>query len=343
MQNAGVPAPLQAFPQIMLAIYALLLLVAYVKHRRDLLVRTIDHLFFLIILVHLVICVLYSWVQAYITLIHGGYDDSPAGDTLCQVDGILTLELAGNAVTVHVLVAIERWMTVVLGVKDTPPTLLAILAVVEVLFAAAITIQLHSVRRFEPAESGLYCFFPSVTQADSPMANSLIGTKMLGAYCGGATVIILSSYAYIYVVMVRSSRRTADKPAIHTTHDMTPRGGEREQRVFYRCVGVVAVFACTYLLEFSSIVYELMANAHVPGWIDALAATLSGLDAIASPVMMLLMNKKVAEAAAVVVGVRLPPWMSREGRRRVHPTATTSAEPGRSGTKTEKEREGEEA
>ncbi|KAJ3173870.1 hypothetical protein HK101_011015 [Irineochytrium annulatum] len=324
-----------AIARFELAVYAvgfvlnLLLLVAYIKHRRDILVRTIDYLFVLIIVVHLGLSVLYTWMQAHVTLIHGGYTSSPDSDVLCQASGTIGLVVSGNAVTAHMLIAIERLMTVVLGVKDTRPTLLTILAFVEALTVTA-AVQTHLAGGFVPTESGLYCFFPFETEGADPAR--LAGTVLTAAYCAMAAVIVLFSYTYIYIRVIRTSRRATgndvpapDEKGPTVAPDRTTHGaGDRERKVFYRCVGVVLVFLSTYLLEFSTFAYKVMTGAACPDWWDALASLMTGVDAIATPALMLLMIRKVAEAAVGVVGMRLSMFAVGNAGRRVQPMGDVS-------------------
>ncbi|KAJ3125925.1 hypothetical protein HK101_005830, partial [Irineochytrium annulatum] len=199
----GIPPTSEAFAQIMIAMYIiaiplnLVLLVAYLKHRRELLVHTLDHLFLLIVALHLGWCILYAWLQNYITLFRHGYDDSPTSDILCQASGVVLLEISGNAIMTHVLIATERWLSVVWGLADTRSYLIAIAFVLETMLAVMAAVQTHSTRRFEPTESGLYCFFPFVA-ADGDY-RPLLGTIIGSAYAVMTSTAILCSYAYIYV------------------------------------------------------------------------------------------------------------------------------------------------
>ncbi|KAJ3144816.1 hypothetical protein HK101_002593 [Irineochytrium annulatum] len=314
----------------------LLLLVAYVKHRRDLLVRTVDCLFLLIIIVHIVWTIVFSWVQGYVNITLGGFDASTSSNIRCQAIGILLLETAGNAIATHVLIAVERWMTVVRGVRDTRPTLLAILASSEILFAVILVIQTHSTRPFEPEQSGLYCFFPFVAKGKD--IASLAGTIMAGCFCLVSAGIVMGTYAYIYVVVIRTSRRAADNNEKTLACDSSgehgsPQAGrtarwgasEHDRRIFYRCVGVVGVYTTCYFLEFANFGYQLIANTRVADWVDGLAATLTAVDTLASPIMIVFMNKKLARAAASVVGLQIPEWWMTPGGRRghVHPVGDT--------------------
>ncbi|KAJ3173868.1 hypothetical protein HK101_011013 [Irineochytrium annulatum] len=345
MGDPGLPPSSLVFARVELAVYVaafalnLILLVGYIKHRRDLLVRTIDYLFVLIVVIHLLMCVLFGWVIAYIAMIHGGFDGSPASDALCLASGTIAVELSGNAVTAHMLIAIERLMTVSGAVKDTRPTLLAILAVVEVLAATAVVLA-HVTGGFEPSESGVGCFLPF--RPDGAGVTRLLGTFVTASYCALASAIVLFSYTYIYITVILARRRATG--TIIAISDEKGRalpgppahgaGGDRELKVFYRCIGVVLVFLSTYLLQFGTFAYRLVTGAPCPVWVDTLAATLSGSDALLTPVTMVLVNRKVAEAAASVVGLRLPTSASAgDGGRRVHPvgdmTVRTLANGGR--------------
>ncbi|KAJ3173869.1 hypothetical protein HK101_011014 [Irineochytrium annulatum] len=259
------------------------------------------------------------------TLIRGGYDNSPASVALCQVTGMVTFEVAGNAVTAHMLIAVERLMTVVFGVRDTRPTLIVILVVVEILMAIA-AVQARLTGGFEPDDSGLFCFLPFAPGRTD--LTRVIGTIMAASYCGLAATIVLVSYTYIYITVIRSQRAIISKVDASGEKGFVSRSGpgrteqgagDREHKVFYRCVGVVLVFACTYLLEFCTLAYKLISAKKCPDWIEALASTLTSADALATPVMMVLVSTKVAEAAAGVVGIRLPAFLGGNGRRRVQP------------------------
>ncbi|KAJ3144815.1 hypothetical protein HK101_002592 [Irineochytrium annulatum] len=355
----------------------LILLVAYVKHRRDLLVHTIDYLFLLIVGLHLCWCVLYAFLQNYITLERGGYDGSPTSNLLCQATGVVLIETSANAVLTHVLIAAERWLTVVRGMADTRPYLVAILVIAEGFLVVMIAVQLHSTRQFEPTESDLYCFFPFVARSGdwAPLA----GTIMATVYSAVAATMVLSSYSYIYVKVIRASRRAADKTILDISDEQEPKdtasrkvpednsnsrtatvslkvrdsaisrtsaedntvsikirdrtvsrngraAGDHVREVFYRCVAIVCVFLTTYMLLFATMGYRVFMNKSVPGWVDALAAMLSVFDTVITPVMVAVMNKRVAEAVASVVGLR---WvLNFYHRGRVQPVLTGRGEDG---------------
>ncbi|KAJ3144814.1 hypothetical protein HK101_002591 [Irineochytrium annulatum] len=327
----GIPPSSQPFSRIMVGMYIvgapmnLVLLIAYVKHRRELLVQAVDHLFLLIVIIHFGWCTIYAWLQCYVSLFRNGYDGSPTSHLLCQTTGVLLLETSANAILTHALIATERWLTVVRGIADTRPYLLTILGTAELLLVAMAVIQLHSTRQFEPTVSGLYCFFPFVVPDGNYMP--LLGTIMATTGCILAAVAILCSYAYIYVKVIRASQRVARHTVVDLSDEIGPplqratttirkaRGvmgsDDHVRKVFYRCLGVVAVFGCTYLILFISLEYRLLANVNVPDWVDALAATLGACDTLITPVMITVMNRKVAEAVAEVVGMQ---WVFRRGR-----------------------------
>ncbi|KAJ3135567.1 tunicamycin resistance protein [Irineochytrium annulatum] len=301
-----------------------ILLAAYVKYRRELLIHTIDHLFVLIIAFHLIWCTSFVATGAYAS-INATITGQPASLTsvLCQMTGVISLETAGNAITTHVLIALERLLTVVVGVKDTARGIIVGVASVEVVFVIMAVIQVTSPRQFEPSEANLICFFPFVVPSGSSYA-PLAGTIFAVVYCSLVAVVILGSYTYLYVVVIRSSRRVAADNMTDESDDvkgaaqaMTKAAREHERRVFYRCLGVVCVFMGVYLPEFGSIAYKLAANAHVQPGVDAMASGLAVFDTVLTPIMIAVMNRKVAEAAASVLGLR---WVfKRFDRRRVQP------------------------
>ncbi|KAJ3193506.1 hypothetical protein HK101_004714 [Irineochytrium annulatum] len=355
----GDPASSLVLSRIMLVVYAVglplnvapaseqvILVAAYVKHRRDLLVRTIDYLFLLVVLVHLIWCVCFVWIQAYITLTLDGFAASgDLGFTLCQAAGIILLETAGNAIAVHMLMSIDRWLIVVARFRDSRPTLITIAVAIEVMFASIVVVQMrYSRRAFEPAESGLYCFFPFfATDGDY---TDLTVTIFASGFCVVAASVIASAYAHIYFTAIRINRvpvvnntsshgssamRVNPVPAVvANTNSSSHNSGHGQQNtatsllshkyanevdaraIFFRCIGVVSVFMITYMFEFTLFGYKLIGNAPVAQWVDGLAATMTAVDTAATPILIVVMNNKVLKAFEDVVGFRLPPWRKDE-------------------------------
>ncbi|KAJ3188089.1 hypothetical protein HK101_009218 [Irineochytrium annulatum] len=301
---------------------------AYIKHRRKLLVRTIDYLFLVVILSHLVWCVLFAWVQGYIVVTLGGFSETPRGILLCEVAGIMLLETAGHAITVHMLMSIDRWLVVVAKFKDTRPTLFTISACVELLFVGFGVAQMHSTRTFEPAESGLYCFFPFVTSR--PDFRDLAVTIFVSGFCVSTATVVLGAYGHIYFRAIRIRRRASMAPppeivSAESGDGGVGAGGPRHisslgskyanevdtRQVFFRCIGILAVFLASYSFEFANFGYRLIVNGNVAGWVDGVASTMAAADTVATPIMIVCMNENLLKAVESLVGFTLPPWRGR--------------------------------
>ncbi|KAJ3173871.1 hypothetical protein HK101_011016 [Irineochytrium annulatum] len=364
-----------AFP-LNVRYFLAILLAAYVKHRRTLLQRTIDHLFLFIVLIELIWCILFAWMVAHIVIIRHGFDSSPEGDLLCQIAGVVVLETAGNAITTHMLIAIERWLTVVAGVRDSRVGIAALLLVLEAGFAGMAYAQWRVMsRRFEPAESGLYSFFPLLVGPSGDYAPLAVSIVAVG-YCSLSTAVILGAYGYIYVTAIRVRRavgstghgssdekrkRSRQERTTHTSHTTasdeshpsstdgrmsvdnavhptrvagttsdengvkaatlraaTSRASE-DRKLFFRCVAVLGVFLSTYSLAFYGFLYKLIANRYVSVTFDTVAMVLTSCDMVVTPIMIVVTNRKVAAAAADVVGMKMPSGMRGHGKGRVQP------------------------
>ncbi|KAJ3165805.1 hypothetical protein HK101_012082 [Irineochytrium annulatum] len=326
---AAIASSSQIMSRVVLAEYAMglpfnaILMTAYIKHRRELLVRTIDHLFLFVILTHMSWAFVNAWIQAYVILTLDGFTASPQGAELCQTAGILVVVTVGNAITAHMLMSIDRWLIVVAGVRDSTPTVIVVGVCVELMFTSlAVAQSRYTERTFEPAESGLYCFFPFVTRGDYA---DLTVTILASVYCVLASTIILCAYSHIYFRVIRMSKPSPpsvneDAPATipltqaHLANLSKKYSGEVDtRRMFFRCLGVLAVFGGSYMLEFGNFAYKLATNQKVAGWVDGVAGMLTLLDTIATPTLIIAMNDKVMEAVEDVVGFKLSRWRRREG------------------------------
>ncbi|KAJ3192389.1 hypothetical protein HK101_006626 [Irineochytrium annulatum] len=338
-----------AMPMYMAAIpLNAILLATYAKHRRELLVHTTDYLFVLLLIIEFSWAASFIWVEGYSTIYLGGFDAaSPQKDIACQIAAVLAIETAGNATTVHMLIALERLLTVVVGLRDSRPVLLAVLTAVEVLFAVLIAVQIHTARGFEPAEDRFYCFFPLVRTPGGGFAE-LAPTLAVMSYIVLASTITLGSYFYIYFVVIRSSRRVTSStvggggPSLSEKESHDKREARnRETKVFFRCVGVVVAFASTYLPAFALLAYEIAASTTVPEWLNGIGDLLGTADTFIAPVMIMLLNRGVARAAAATVGVRLPHWMLGDGRHIPVHGMSAIPEQKRVGASTQMREEGE--
>ncbi|KAJ3193509.1 hypothetical protein HK101_004717 [Irineochytrium annulatum] len=319
----------QVVSWVMLAGYAVglplnaILVAAYIKHRRELLVRTIDHLFLFVIFTHMSWAFVNAWIQAYVVLTLDGFAASPQGVQLCQAAGIMMVATVGNAITAHMLMSIDRWLIVVAGVRDSRLTVIVIGLCVELIFAGlAVGQSKDTERAFEPAESGLYCFFPFITRRDYA---DLTVTILASVYCALASTVILCAYSHIYFRAIRVCRPSTPLVEEDAPGTIPLKRAQLEnlskkyssevdtRRMFFRCLGVLAVFGGSYMLEFGNFAYRLATNKEVAGWVDGVAGMLSLVDTIATPVLIVAMNDKVQKAVEDAVGLKLSHWRRREG------------------------------
>ncbi|KAJ3192358.1 hypothetical protein HK101_006701 [Irineochytrium annulatum] len=286
---------------------------AYVRHRKELLATSIDLLFCFVLVVDLIWCIACFSLEINVVV----NPQSGWSRTQCDVSGITVVGCAGNAIAAHAMIAVDRWLSVIARVQDSRPWLLGALVTQLLLFVVLSVGQTHfSARKFELMESGVYCFLPLV--AIDGDYGDLIWSYFTTCYCVVATGVIVAAYGHIYVRFFRVRRsvhaqthaESDDKKDIPGTR-LNLRGPDfdlERRQVFFRCICLASAFLLTYSILFGNFMYRVLAGRHVPAWLDGLGGTVSSADLVVTPIMIVVMNKKVLRAVEAVIGIRLPPW-----------------------------------
>ncbi|KAJ3190923.1 hypothetical protein HK101_008252 [Irineochytrium annulatum] len=323
------PPPLRMLLPVELSIYGVglllngILLCSYIKNRKNLLVQVIDYLFLI------VICFQLSWAIFFVWFAVSFMSLSPqhlGQSYLCPIVGVATIAIVFNAITIHMVIAVERWLVVVAGSRKTWP-LFGIAAFAESLITVTSWVQMQTTRKFEVSGTGTLCAAPCI--AINRNYSELSVTIVLTSYCAVATGIILYAYVHIYKRLLTVTR-ALDRPSgnresgndlVDTEYSGTPAINREKHQVFYRCVGLVNVFLSTYAIELVAYVYKLASDQVMPAWVEALGEVLTTADVVATPIMIMFTNSKVLVAVESVVGMRLPPWKHGPGNNgRIHPS-----------------------
>ncbi|KAJ3141378.1 hypothetical protein HK101_003415, partial [Irineochytrium annulatum] len=255
------------------------LLTAYVRHRKELLATSTDLLFCVVLVVDLVNVVVNP--------------QSGWSRTACDVSGITVVGCAGTAIVTHALIALDRWLSVVARVQDSRPWLVGALIAQLLLFVNLSVGQTHfSARKFELMESGDYCFLPLV--AIDGDYRDLAFSYFTACYCMLATGVVVAAYGHIYVRFIRT-HAASDHKKDHSTR-LNLRGPDvdlERRQVFFRCMSLAGAFLSTYSILFGNLIYRILADRHVPAWLDGLGGIVGNADLIVTPIMIIAMNKKV--------------------------------------------------
>jgi hypothetical protein len=129
----------------------------------------------------------------YFQILRVGYLD----ENNCQASGYLCLVIVGATMCAQFLMGLERYTTVVMGKKLKLRFFVCVFFILESALIVTATLQLTHKRRFEPVESGLYCFLPLTS--DDP------ADIRLGWFTLGYTMFTINAVVMIYSQIYRKT------------------------------------------------------------------------------------------------------------------------------------------